>query len=167
MQPECAVSALQGGDMMMVETTVNIGAMEFDALSQAVSRAGTTRNGLISVMLKRQAAGLKGRGAAWGRVKYQDRRPDEEWRQIHVRLGSDEYEFFLDLRKVVKMSVSLMIAIAIIQYLDELTDKYKGKIDSYRYHNYAMSKIFIGDVTCWIFYWGIPPYLIISPDPPS
>ena len=153
--------------MMMVETTVNIGTAEYDALTRAAARAGTTRNGMISVILRRMAAGLKGRGAAWGRVKYQDRRPGEEWRQIHVRLGSDEYEFFLDLRKVVKMSVSLLIAMAISQYLDELTEKFKGKIDSYRYQNYAMSKIFIGDVTCWIFYWGIPPYLITPPEPPS
>jgi hypothetical protein len=149
--------------MMMVETTVNIGVSEYDALAEAMAQTGATRSGMISVMLKHLAAGLKGRGAAWGRVKYQDRRPGEEWRRLHVRLGSDEYEFFLDLKKVVKMSVSLLIAMAIKLYLDQLLVKFGGNIDNYRYHNYAMSKIFIGDVTCWIFYWGIPPHIITPP----
>nr|MBP7584922.1 hypothetical protein [Spirochaetota bacterium] len=68
-----------------------------------------------------------------------------------------------DLKKVGKMSVSFLIAEAIRLYLDEFLIKLKGDVDSYRYHNYAISKIYVGDVTCWVFYWGIPTTLLTAP----
>lgn len=148
---------------MMIETTINIGTQEFAGLVHAIAHAGTSRRGMVSAMLKYLAVKSRKCPAEWGRIKYQERRPGEEWKRLHVRLQRDEYEFFLDLKKVMKMSVSHLIAVAINLYMDEMLGELKCDVDSYRYRNYAMSKIFIEDVTCWIFYWGIPQVLLEPP----
>ncbi|HPA71021.1 MAG TPA: hypothetical protein PKY31_02050 [Spirochaetota bacterium] len=147
----------------MEETTVNIGRDEYEALSRAAEDTGATLSAMISAMLKYMALRTAKREAVWGRVKYQERREAGEWRMLHLWVGRDEYDFFMDLKKVGKMSVSFLIAEAIRLYLDEFLIKLKGDVDSYRYHNYAISKIYVGDVTCWVFYWGIPTTLLTAP----
>ncbi|OHD63030.1 MAG: hypothetical protein A2176_09420 [Spirochaetes bacterium RBG_13_51_14] len=75
-------------------------------------------------------------------------------------LKPDEYEFFLDLRKVFKQSVSRLVAYAIDKYLDEITQKIRKGSDNYRFKNYAISRIIIEGVICWVLYWGVPRKLI-------
>lgn len=67
-------------------------------------------------------------------VKYQSSRKKNSWRSFHIRLSDCDYEFFLDLRKVLKLSVSNILAHAVKKYLgDEIKD-----VDNYLYHAYSL-----------------------------
>jgi hypothetical protein len=78
-----------------------------------------------------------------------------EWRRVHVRFEADEYEYFLDLRKLMKMSLSLILSIAVDRHLDTMSKD----TDKNRYRNYIIIKESIDEITCWRMIWGYPPSL--------
>jgi len=90
-------------------------------------------------------------------VLYQERRPKHKWKRVHLSLRRDEYEYCIDLRKVKKLSVSFIIAIAIEQFLDDLISKIENNPDNYRYRNYIIICKTVNNVTNINIYWGIPP----------
>lgn len=148
---------------MFIDTTMNLDREVLARLDSAAEMLGVSRRHLVSSLLgfaPRRACAAAG---ASDRVRYQERRDKGKWYKLHVRLRKDEYEFFSDLRKVMKMSVSFIIAWAIEQYLEELSEQMKDDVDKYRYRNYAIMSKIIGNVTCLIIYWGIPPNLIPTP----
>jgi hypothetical protein len=149
----------------MIDTTVHIDVELYEALSREAQRLKVSRVRLISSLLGHMSRRQRDYARAWTRVKYQARREKGSWRRLHVGLRGDEYEFFMDLKKVFKMSVSFIIAVAIKRYLNELSALMEKDNDSYRYRNYAMTQLMVGNITCWVLYWGIPPELLISPDP--
>jgi len=87
-------------------------------------------------------------------VRYQERRVPDEWHRFHIELRPDEYEFFLDLRKLLKMSVSLILAYAVEKYLKCILRK---TTDNYLHKNYLMIRESIDGIKCWKLYWGYPP----------
>ncbi len=90
-------------------------------------------------------------------VQYQERRNQVEWQTVHVYFREDDYEYFLDLKKLLKMSVSLILAFAVEKYLDKLI---RGAItDNNRYRNYLIIKEVIDNLICWRFIWGFPANL--------
>jgi hypothetical protein len=75
----------------------------------------------------------------------------------------DEYEYLLDLRKLFKMSVSLIIASGVDRYLDMLM---KGKFaDNNRFNNHIVIREVAGNIICRRLYRGYPNN-IAQPIPP-
>jgi len=73
---------------------------------------------------------------------------------FNLYLMEDEYEFFTDLRKFHKISVSALIAYAIKKYLnDKIMD---GGIDNYPFKNYILSCGIKDDYVYWQIIWGYP-----------
>ena len=147
----------------MIDTTINIDRETLNRLEYAAGETGISRVIIISCLMRRAGAGKMERLRPWCRVKYQARRDKAHWKKLHVVLRGDEYEYFYDLKKVFKLSVSHIIARAIDQYLDEIIELLNGGADNYHYHNYIFSTIRVHDVTCLVFYWGIPPRLLHNP----
>jgi len=54
------------------------------------------------------------------RIKFQSRHNHGVWRTLHIQIRPNDYECMLDLRKLLKMSVSHILAYAINRYLDKL-----------------------------------------------
>ena len=141
----------------MANTTINLGAECLDKLMRVSLENGISRSELVSSLLKQAGTRIsKGfeNGAA---VRYQERRPKDVWRTVHLSLRRDEYEYCIDLRKVKKLSVSFIIAISIEQFLDDLISIMKDNPDNYRYRNYVIICKTINNVTNINIYWGIPP----------
>ena len=148
---------------MSKATTINIDLPNLKRLTGASIALSTSRTALISVILKYMSRKpLKHFEAKLG-IEYQPRSLDHQWHVFHLRLSRDEYDFFQDMRRICKMSISYIIAFAIQNYLNEIIKLFRGKVDSYRYHNYAIMQINIGDVICWAIYWGIPDKLLKVP----
>jgi hypothetical protein len=141
---------------MFIRTTININIIMLKKISQAAILTGTPKNCIISSLLRRFADDYKKYEKSWTRVRYQDRDIKENWHNLHITLRPDEYEFYFDLRKNFKLSVSHCIAIAVKQYLDEIIHKIINGGDNYRYKNYTMARILINGVICWIQYWDAP-----------
>lgn len=151
---------IHGGNDMKRDTTVNIDRDVYDRLQKAAETAGVSRNVMVSSAIAYSCRRERPRAAERGLVKYQSRMENGGRRRVHVGFREDEYEFFHDLRKVWKMSVSYILAQAIEKYLDELVLLMAVNPDNYRYRNYASSRIIVDNVICWVIYWGIPKKLL-------
>ena len=140
-----------------MDTTLNIHADILIKIADTTVSTGTRRSELIVLLLHR-IMDETGHSVRMGRlVQYQKRRPKHEWRRIHVSFEADEYEYFLDMRKLMKLSLSHILAIAVDKYLDEITRK--KCTDNNRYYNYIIINEEIESITCWRLIWGNPPTL--------
>lgn len=148
---------------MNKSTTINIDLLNLKRLADASHALSTSKVALISVLLKYVSRKPLNIFESKIGIEYQPRSTDHTWHVFHLRLTRDEYDFFQDMRRICKMSISYLIAYAIQNYLKEILKLFRGKIDSYRYHNYAIVQNTIGDVTCFSIYWGIPTRLLEVP----
>lgn len=144
---------------MTIDTTVYVRNDIAEWIKDMAIRAGVSRSALISMLLREFAEKRKVPANAWKGIRYQERMADGQWCRMHVRLRGDEYEYFIDLRKVMKFSVSYIIAMAVKNYGKSVCKTVDKDADNYRYHNYAMLHFQEGYVHCWLFCWGIPPRL--------
>jgi hypothetical protein len=95
------------------------------------------------------------------------RKRGTQWKRLHLVLFADEYEFFMDIRKVWKMSLAKVIAFCLDNVLDQFLRFLNSKIDeddyyvdSYRYRNYSFEFFREENIQTGRFYWGIHPDII-------
>jgi hypothetical protein len=141
-----------------METTLNINIHVLGKIRNAALLRGINITGIIVLILKKTMDETS-RSVKTGRlVQYQGRCSHHEWRRVHVRFEADEYEYFLDLRKLMKMSLSLILSIGIDKFLDSIT---KNKnTDNNRYINYLIINERIDSISCWRMIWGYPPSIV-------
>ncbi|MBN2080202.1 MAG: hypothetical protein JW838_14630 [Spirochaetes bacterium] len=148
---------------MSIDTTINIRMDLFDILMDVEKKSGHARRKIISSLLRRLADDPGIIPEPWERIRYQKRNPNNGWCRFHLLLREDEYEFFLDLRKFFKRSVSFLIAYAIDRYLDEIITIEREFCDNYPYKNYIMSRMVVDKIVCWMLCWGVPGSIITFP----
>lgn len=88
-------------------------------------------------------------------VQYQQRSSPKYWHIFHLRVRVDDYEYLLDLRKLLKMSVSMILSYAVKKYLNRIING--GNTDNYQYNNYVIIKDMIDNIIYWKLIWGYPP----------
>jgi hypothetical protein len=143
------------GDKIM-ETTLNIHVDILSRITKKAGACGISRSKLITSLIKKVMEDIPDPGCLGTMVRYQESKDCNEWHVFHLQLRVDDYEYFLDLRKLLKMSVSLILAYAVNKYLGKLIT---FKADNYIYKHYAIIKEIINDTICWKFIWGFPPDL--------
>ena len=145
---------------MFVVTTLNINKSLLESLKDISEGLNISVTRLIVLLLKRVMSENKDFRRYGYRVRYQERDSLKDWHTFHLRIRTEEYEYFLDMRKFFKMSVSLLLSFAYENYLDDiigmLTDKRIGKryIDNYLPRNYILINKEVDSVIKWIIYWG-------------
>jgi hypothetical protein len=150
-------------EKMKIRTTLHLDASVIDSIAGAALAAGLDRNRVVSSLMRHCAAEAKKRPSIWRRVRYQGRNEGGNWRRMHVALNPDGYEYSIDMRKMMKMSVSFIVAYAVEHYLDEVLEILQKVGDNYCYRNYAMMQVSINEVICWVLCWGIPRKTISIP----
>lgn len=145
---------------MNIETTINLNSNIISLISRAALLTGFSRRDIISSVMRRLGDDHKEMTITWTRVRYQKRDVNPNWHLLHITLKPDEYEYFLDLRKVFKFSISYLISIAIEKYLHEILKILRDNIDNFRYCNYLFTRKIVDGVVCWTLSWGIPRRLI-------
>lgn len=143
---------------MLIETTLHVHKNILDKLDTGVAISGRSRTSLIKMLIQRMMKHNQNVIKTNSRIKYQERDLKENWKRINIVFNEYEYEYCLDLRKFFKMSVSYILAIAVLSYLDEIINKDK-RTDKYFYTSYIFIKKTYDYATCWLIYWGIPPSL--------
>jgi hypothetical protein len=141
---------------MYIETTINIKINILDRLQEASSITGESKRNIISSLMRRLSEDYEKIAVPWKRIAYQKRDGKKKWKRLHVTLMPDEYEFFQDLRKACKLSISGLVASGVERYLDEIVADFIKGTDNYRYSNYTISYFINKGVVCLIHYWGIP-----------
>lgn len=134
-----------------METTLTINNINYDAITRAAKQKGISRSDMIVALLKKVMVTVSGPSRYGRGIQYQERSTQCSLRPIHISLREDDYEYILDLRKLLKMSVSCILALAIKKYLKHIVIT-----DNYRYKNYAIIKNCIEGITYWIYIWGYP-----------
>ncbi len=139
-----------------METTLNMRIDILEAITRAAKSRGMTRSQMIVFLIKKVMADIPDVLPMGSMVRYQERRKPGDWRVIHVRVSVYEYEYMVDLRKLLKLSVSLICAHAVQKYLKKplkkcLTDNYPF------FMNYMLGKEIINNIISWRIVWGFTP----------
>jgi hypothetical protein len=138
-----------------METTVNIHVDLLQTLNLEAQSRRISRSELAVILIKMLMDNIPEPVRPWRMVRYQKNADKHVWRRFHIQLREDDYEYLLDLRKLLKMSVSRLLAYAIKKFLNRLM---KNKItDNYQYHNYVVIREIIDNIISWRFIWGYPP----------
>lgn len=137
-----------------METTVNMRTDILIRIYRAAALYGISRTGIILLIVKEMMKQIPDPESTGTMVRYQNSGRPEDWHTFHLRVRMDEYEYLLDLRKLFKMSVSLIIAYGVDRYLDKLM---KGNgTDNNRFANYVVIREIAENIICWRLYWGYP-----------
>jgi hypothetical protein len=145
---------------MHIETTINVNKHILEMLNNGAAITDKSRTSIIKSLFQMFMKDSQRMIKTNSRVKYQEMDLKENWHKIHIVLNEYEYEYYLDIRKLYKMSVSFILAYAVLRYLDELL-KQNISTDKYCYKNYILIKKTVDGIISWQIYWGIPPNLTI------
>ena len=148
----------------MIDTTAYLDRKCIDMLAGMAEEAGISRSKLVVLLLKRVMKDHAALVRYDRAVRYQERKPVAQRIRLHVVVDLRDYEFFIDMRKLFKWSVSFLIAFAVQEHLDELMakladEKYDEYADNYPYHHYLIIPEKVDSAICWKIYWGIPENL--------
>jgi len=113
------------------------------------------RREVIVMLLMRLMRDITRLQGAFTLVKYQKRNPEKVWHCVPVSFRRDENEFFSDLRKLTKFSVSFLVAMATEMYLEELLQGDK-RHNNTQFVHYAIGQRIENGIICWEMYWGNP-----------
>jgi hypothetical protein len=138
-----------------METTLNIHVDILAQINRAARARGISRSKTIIILIKNVMKDIPDPGRMGRLVQYQPRNSPDKWHRFHIQLRIDDYEYLLDLRKLLKMSVSSILAYALQKYGDKLMDG--NGADNNRYKNYMIIREVIDNIICWRFIWGYPP----------
>ena len=142
---------------MKIQTTMNIHKNNLSLLTTASYTLEKSRSEIIIMLLKKMMNDNNLQKQNNRSVKYQASEKKVLWHKFHISLKSNDYEFFLDLRKIFKMSVSKILAYAVNKYLDSIINTTDS--DNYTPINYIISKNMVDGVIFWQLFWGIPKNL--------
>ena len=141
---------------MLIESTLYVNKSILETLNKSSAITGINKNKIIKLLMQRVMKDNQRLLKTYSRVKYQERDIKENWHRLHIVMNEYEYEYYLDMRKFFKMSVSFILAYAVMRYLDEVL-KMNKSADNYCYQNYIFMKEVVNGIICWQTYWGIPP----------
>ena len=147
---------------MSIETTLHVHKSILEMLNEKTEIAGRTITFIIKLLMKKIMNNNQKMLKSYSRIKYQERDVKENWHRLHIILSEDEYEYYQDIRKFYKMSISFILAYAVRRYLTEIVNKLLDRnnfTDKYYFRDYVFVKKTIDDVICWQIYWGIPQIL--------
>ena len=134
-----------------METTINIKIEILDMITRAARAKGISRSEMIVLIMKKAMDEVNGPIRYGKPVRYQKREKKGDWHTFHIRLREDDYEYLTDLRKLLKMSVSSILAYAVKKYLKSLDT------DNNRFKNHVIIKNIHDGIVFWTIIWGYPP----------
>ena len=140
-----------------MKTTLNIHRDILKIITRYALEQGVSRSDLIIKLLKTTMNNFTSPCQLGNLVRYQKRSDPEAWHVFHIKLRVDDYEYFLDLRKLMKMSVSRILANAVKRFLKDISKKIIG--DNYQFKNYVIIKELFNNTICWKLIWGYPLHI--------
>ncbi|MFC1670493.1 hypothetical protein ACFL20_08875 [Spirochaetota bacterium] len=140
--------------MYAFQTTLNIDSAILKDITDASKLSGTSRTEIIVMLLKKTMKNDSTKAYMQRTIKYQDCNDKGNWHTFHITFKGDEYEYFIDLRKLLKMSLSHIVAFAAKKYLKSLISE--DSTDNYTFTNYIIAKEDANGIIYWKLFWGIP-----------
>ncbi len=139
------------------ETTVNIDRGTYSKLNEASEKYGVSKSRLIGLLIELFVQREETPECTVGTVKYQQTQPKENWKQLHIVIPGYACDFFDDIRKLWKCSVSFLVVLAVKKYLAHLDEIFtKGFTDNYWSGAYTSILFEHNNMQFLLFCWGVP-----------
>ncbi len=156
--------------MMNIKTTYVMCDEVIGLLAEAEEKTKYQKEELLVKAMRKMMKDYERYERDAGRIEYQKRFDEETGEQIikhrvKMRLLIREYNYFQDMRKFFRRSISLVMAIAVYTYLAEIVEKILQKdyealhADNYPFECYAIMGKCIENIPTWRIWWGVPPDL--------
>ncbi len=151
---------------MSIETTTCISHKHRQILAFHAKQHNMSLRTFVSSLISFAAHSEKGTFKYFKRLKY---RPKDagEWKRLHLVLYDDEYEFFMDVKKLWKMSLALVIAYCLdnflyefLEFLSKAEKDDDSYTDNYRYSGYTFEVGVEEDIFFYKLYWGPHPKIL-------
>ncbi len=142
---------------ILFETTINIDKEVYRKLTDAAGRRGVSRSRLIAMLLEHLVWKDKIPESVRGTVQYQESRPKENWVKLHLVLPNHVHDFFDDVRKLWKLSVSYLVALAVEKFLADLNEEIiRTFADKYWHGGHTIIHFIHNELQFMLCCWGIP-----------
>ena len=139
---------------MAIKTTINIHNEILDKITKVSYSLGKSRTEIIIMLLMQVMKNDTNKATICKSIKYQKCDGNKKWHKFHIILKDNEYEYLLDLRRLLKMSVSLLLAFSVKKYLKKLSKC--DFTDNYLFKNYILAREIDDGVISWKLFWNIP-----------
>lgn len=138
---------------MRYQTSFYMHIKNYVKLQKASHRTSKSMHDLIIHLMYLYAKDHKKMCIEEGTVQYQRNAGNRNWKVFRIALEPNDYELFTDMRKVLKKSVSYLVALAIKKYLDTIVPQILKKLFIYTsiVHDSAVESI--GNIKKWILIW--------------
>ncbi len=148
-------------DTMEFETTTCISHQNRQLLQYYADLCDLTMSKFIISMCNYAVMNEKRKNKPFTHVKYR-KRNTSKWRRLHLSLLYHEYEFLLDIKKLWKMSVALLIEYCIDNILIEFVESLlkEEHTYSYRFMHYTFDFSYVKNMPAYRCIWGIPPEML-------
>jgi len=151
---------------MNIETTTCISYEHLDILKYHAQKHNMSLRTFISCLIRFAAQCEKEEIQYFKQLRYRPRKSGS-WKRLHLVLYDDEYEFFMDVKKLWKMSLARIIAFCIDNVLDEFLrflskeeEKDDYYADNYRYSGYSFEVSSEEEIFYYKVYWGPHPEIV-------
>jgi len=151
---------------MNIETTTCISYEHLDIIKYHAKKHKMTLRTFISCLIRFAAQCEKGEIRYFKQLRYRPRKSGS-WKRLHLVLYEDEYEFFMDVKKLWKMSLARVIAFCIdnvleefLRFLSKEEEKDDYYTDNYRYSGYSFEISREEGIFYCKVYWGPHPEIL-------
>ncbi len=139
-------------------------------LTEAEEKTKWPREKLLLLAMRKMMKDYEVYERADGRIEYQKRFDEKSGHRINkqrvkMRVHSFDYNYYQDMRRIFRRSISLVMAIAVRTYLETIVEAILSKTndtvlaDTYPFQNYAIMGKCIENIPTWRIWWGVPEKL--------
>lgn len=140
----------------MIKTSVYINTDKLVKVMEYSAANGLTYNEVITLLLKKMQADGGCNIRKFSAVKYQNDDPDKNWVTKTVYFEEICYEFFTDMRKFFKESVSLLLSKAIELFLNTILSEVKEILLNYADSDWDIRRDDVESGVIWTIFWIKP-----------
>ncbi len=143
---------------MKIDTTINIKQEVLEKIDECAAQFSISRSQLVSLLINSMIKENHTDKNRFTRVKYQKRDENTTWKRPHLMFEQDMYEKCIDIRKLLKLSVSFIVLVAFNRYIDKVVS---GLMNGVNTDNNAQNYICIGrksrGIYSYVIFWDFPP----------
>ncbi len=140
----------------MLRTTINVHLSVLSKIAAGSNLLGIPQRTLVVRLLMRIMRDIDRHQGSFTLTRYQRRDPKGRWKCFPVVFQAQQNEFFNDLKRFSRFSISHLVAIAVKEYLPELLADGNNERHNYASSEWALGRRMDGSALCWEIYWGKP-----------
>jgi len=140
----------------LIKSSVNINIDKLSLLENFSEGNELSVNEVVALLLRKILEDGKYSARKFRAVKYQEVDPDKNWDTLTVYFEDVDYEFFTDMRKFFKESVSLLLSKAIDLFLDTILSEVEEILLNYANSDWDIRRDDVEIGVIWSVYWIKP-----------